>query len=323
MTRNSMPLGFLGNTNIAYSLPTALFLLLFFIGMTTAVDWKFSVDLKVLQDVIAIYPFTDEPLLALADNSAIIWLALQAPNFIDTNILLKLIYVVAFIFKTILLLRYFGVIPAISFTLLFFFAIDLNQARLSLAISLLLVAWSCSTSGKLFFSLLLVTAGIVCHYPGAIVIAFFYLIARNKAISIYIFAGLLVSSIVIFADPDSPALRYLAYFDTTGNDGVAMFFMVTALIVCMYWWRLSTLQRFVSVAATAMSFATRDLVNLSGRVSELVAIFVLLCAFTFNQRIRKERLIRSEIILLIGIAFFSYRFTQWVIMGGVPIPSNL
>ncbi len=317
-----MPMGFFGKTELAYAIPTALLSFLFFIGMTTAVDWKFSVDLKVLQDVIAIYPFANEPLLALADNSAIIWLALQAPSSIDPSLLLKLIYSGAFVFKTILLLRYFGAAPTISFTLLFFFAIDLNQARMSLARSLLLLAWSYSTRGKLFTPVLFVTAGAICHYPGTIVIAVFYLIAHHKTISIFVFSGLLTSGIAMFANPESPALRYLAYFENTSNDGTAMFFIVTALIVWMYWWRLSTLQRFVSVAATAISFATRDLVNLSGRISVLVAVIVLLCAFTLNQRTKKERLIRSEIILLIGVIFFSYRFTQWVIMGKVPIPSN-
>jgi hypothetical protein len=321
MSRNTVLNFFFGRTRVAYELLTAAALFLLFFGMTIAVNWRFSVDLAVLQDVIEIYPFSNEPLLALADNSAVIWLIIQLNEFIEPNSLLRIVYSFAFVAKTLLLLRYFGPSATISLTLLFFFAIDLNQARMSLAISLLLLAWSCSIRGALFCPMIFVAAAAVCHYPAAILITIFYSVARYKYISISIFLGVILAGLAISANPDTPVIRYLAYFESNG-DSSAMFFIITALVIWVYWRRLLMLQRLAAVAATIISFLTRDFVNLSGRISELAAIIVLLCAFSFGQRMKEERLIRSEIILLVSIIFFSYRFNQWVIMGNIPIPSN-
>lgn len=297
-------------------------LLLGYLFMTVGADWRYSVDLQVLNDVVAIYPFPDDLLSAIIDNSALVWLVLKFSWLATPETLLQVIYVTAFALKTSVLLRYFGLLPTLAFTTLLFFSIDLNQARMSIALSLMVLAWSAEQRRAYVTGCLLALLAAACHYPGTAVFALFYLAGRHPKMATIAIVLATFAGVALILSPESPALRYLAYLESDGDDGSAFFFVVTALLTMLYWGRLSPLQRTIAAIATGLAFATRDLVNLSGRVSELAAMAVMLCAFASPVR-RKEALNADQASMVIAVLFFAYRFTQWVVMGQVPLPSNL
>lgn len=290
--------------------------------MTWGVNWKYSIDLQVLRDVVEIYPFREDFGSAFVDNSALVWLILKADWLADSETLLKLLYIGTFLFKTALLLRFMGSVPTVAFTALFFFSIDLNQARMALAISLLLLAFVSGQRSRYVWSAVLVAAAVVCHYPGSMVLLLFFLAAWHPRFAMCATVATVALVTAILLGEDSPILRYLIYIEDAGEGGQASFFIVSALLTATFWSRLSLLQRLVMVGAVAVSFFMRDLLSLSGRVSELSATAMLL--WCYRTTLPDEKKFNANAIFLtVGILFLMYRVGQWVVLDQVPQPSNL
>lgn len=308
--------------SVPFDIAAFFFVALIFLIMTIGADWRYSVDLQVLRDVTQIYPFTNDFISALADNSTLVWLVVQWPNIVDIDFFLKSIYIFAFFLKTSVLFKLFGSIAGLSFSSLFFFSIDLNQARMSLAISFLLFAWWSWNMRYFFIAYILLVVSVFCHYPGALTILLFYLAGRFPKLAIGGFTLAIAAVVAMMTDADAPIFRYLAYFEGTANEGTAFFFIVTGLLYVLFRHRLSLFQCMVSIIAIIISFLFRELLNLSGRVSELTATAILLAAFLKPPN-RLKKLNVEHIALIIGILFFAYRFIQWVIFNKIPIQSNL
>ena len=302
---------------------TYLGLLLLFFMFTVGANWKYSVDLQVLKDVAGIYPFANDPAGALADNSFLVWISLAFGPVLAVNTTLASLYVLAFALKTALLLRYFGLSATLALTLLFFFSVDLNQARLSLCLSMLLLAWHTQNQRRTLRAAIFVVLGVLFHYPAGATLLAFYFVTRYPTATFIAAGAAGIGAVVAMFSEDSPLIRYLIYFNVDSDNSTASsFYLITLSLVLIYWKRLSKVQAVIALSAVLVSFVARDLVNLSGRLAELTALCVATSSFIMGGH-RRELVRRSNLFLLIAAAFFLYRFNQWVIQGNMPMPSNL
>lgn len=297
--------------------------IIIYLVFTSGTNWKYSIDLQVLKDVAGIYPFTDDPIAALADNSFLVWISLVFDRIVAVDTSLELLYLFAFALKTALLLRYFGLSSTLALTLLFFFAIDLNQARLSLCLSMLLLAWNNHTKQRIVPAVVFSIFGMVLHYPAGAALMLFYFVTRYpKATSIVAIASGSGAALAMFSE-DSPLIRYLIYFNADSNDNTtSSFFLIALSLVILYWRRLSTAQAAIALGAVFISFISRDFLSLSGRLAELTSVNICIYSFIVG-RDRSEATCRSNLLLFVATGFFLYRFNQWVIQGNMPLPSNI
>ena len=293
-------------------------LALIFILLTFLANWRFSPDLAEIDAILPIYPYAKNFLGALGDNSILLWLSLKLAPTINPHTFVLFLYIFAFSLKTTTLLLAFGALPTLTFTLLFFFSVDLNQARLSLALSLTLSSWLLAKQDRRILASLPAAFGLLCHYPTAIFLWLFHSIDKiNFKAAMALIAT--VSVLLIIAPiQDSPASRYLLYLSAGNTGGRSYFSLIAALVTAIYWNRLYRPQKLFAALLVAICVATSPLVNLSGRLSELFTMTLLLIAYSQKTATRILRINPTLLSLTISICFFSYRATEWIALGRVP-----
>lgn len=302
---------------ITFCALTTLFLLLTFLS-----GWRYSPDLAELLSVAKIYPYTNAPIKALADNSFIVWVVLSVGGLEHARTFFIATYLIAFLFKTSTILRVYGNTPAIIFTLLFFFSVDLNQSRLSLALTFSLLAWLNIRQRKFISGTIYAICSILFHYPVAAFFLFFYHADRLKAKYVISGAASLLFIYFLITNTGLPADRYIAYIRSPHAGGYSHFVLISSAILILCWARITTQQKLISVSTLLICFSTLHLANLSGRLSELLAMGILLASFKHQSSARKNNSFEnrgiSRYVIIIATLFFFYRATEWILLGNVP-----
>lgn len=295
---------------------------------TVASNWIYSPDIIVLRRVLDIYPFTDL-YLALLDNSAVIWAIYILRGASLSYMYLDTFYWLAFILKWLVLYRIYGWVTALTIIILFYFTFDMNQARLSLSMSFLLLSYLYIDRNRIT-SLTLSILGFMSHLPFAFVLVTFYSLCKVsiKYIAIALIAGMCLVYYLYTVIEASPAGRFIGYFDPMDGAEMTKFFLVALALLYIYRANLNRGHIIGSLILILISIISGlwGLINISGRTSELAALSILLVAnlpITFSTKKDNAQLQkRSFAALYVAILFFVYRFTQWVILGNVPPPAS-
>ena len=293
---------------------------------------KYNQDLMVLVVYLNTIFENTTILDSFSDNVLIIYLAKSIFSNVSSTTLIFIIHNFSVILLTLTLKKYLKPIYVCSIMLFCFFTIFCNQFRLAFSLSFALIAFMNINKNKNKMIVLFIISFLLHFFAGFFIISFFlvetYYKSVNKVKLLILFLLLSTISFIYFYVISNP--RFLLYLIPDDSGYISTTFILIAIALTLLYKSIDQGKKLYVILILFLVIASSPLSNISSRMGELLFLTIPFLSsdavnnkFIITKSGQAISFLNKYLYFYLGLTFFLYRFTNWVILGKIISPEIL
>lgn len=315
-----------------------IYRILIYILMIFAIFLPWLTKAKYNQDllVIIVYLNTNFEDMTLwdsfKDNTTFVYAIRVLFPDVSSYTLIFILHNISVVLLTFVLKRYLRPIYVCAVMLFCFFTIFCNQFRLAYALSVGIIGFMTYLKNRNKGILIMLFSAFFHFFAAFFLVSILLVDLFNRSKGVYKLLTIIIVSLTLLimfyfvvANP-----RFLLYLEKDEGDFVSNTYLLVFMAMITIWKSVDENKKKFVCFICIMVIITAPLPNVSSRLGELLFIIMLFLSKDALLSIYSNRWVgcklqsyRSKLYFFIGLFFFFYRFTNWIILGKIIRPDVL